>query len=95
MGEGYGPGHVPPDDLASIALDGAQAAPAELLAEALPHLADCRRCRDVLAGLLLVVAAARAAPSGEDLLVAPPARVWRDILAHHRGPSAPTSAHKE
>ncbi len=64
--------HVDPDVLALIALG----EPAEPTAEA--HLAVCERCADEVADLERAVLAGRAV-GPDDVLVAPPARVWTAI----------------
>lgn len=64
--------HVDPDVLALIALG----EPADPAAEA--HLAVCERCADEAADLERVVLAGRAV-GRDDVLVAPPARVWAAI----------------
>lgn len=64
--------HVDPDVLALIALG----EPADPAAEA--HLAVCERCSDEVAELEQVVTAGRAT-GPDDVLVAPPARVWAAI----------------
>ncbi|MFF7331255.1 hypothetical protein ACIQU5_18510 [Streptomyces sp. NPDC090306] len=79
--------HVPADTLASLALDGPRPRPpvdsgAELTL-ALAHLARCAPCDDALRQLRRAVAAGRSAVPGDDL-VAPPARVWRAVLAEVR-----------
>ncbi|MFE0516954.1 hypothetical protein [Streptomyces sp. NPDC058964] len=94
MGD-HGGGHVPPDDLASIALDEERAARDGAQAAALAHLSECARCREALAALRRVVAAARAASPG-DRLVRPPPRVWQAIVDAERArASAPALAPEE
>ena len=66
--------HVDPDALALIALG----EPADPAAEA--HLAVCERCSDEVAELERVVLAGRAV-GPDEVLVAPPARVWAAIEA--------------
>lgn len=79
--------HVPADTLASIALDGPRPhRPGDSAAElafALAHLARCAPCDDALRQLRRAVTAGRSAVPGDDL-VAPPARVWRAVLAEVR-----------
>ncbi|MFG2122558.1 hypothetical protein [Streptomyces sp. NPDC048710] len=71
-------GHVPPDDLASIALDEAHAAGDADLARALAHVTRCRACRAALGELRRVVAAGRAASPDDDVMVPPPG-LWQAV----------------
>ncbi|GGX75850.1 hypothetical protein GCM10010358_32750 [Streptomyces minutiscleroticus] len=76
-------GHLSPDDLASLALDGPRAPcpPGTAL-----HLSRCAGCRGLLAELRRAVAAGRET-SDLDALRPPPARLW-DAIHHeiHRRP---------
>ncbi|MFF8946090.1 hypothetical protein ACF1A5_28270 [Streptomyces sp. NPDC014864] len=89
MGDRNHGGHVPPDDLAALALDERRNRPdpreAELVT-ALAHVAQCRRCGEALDELRRVVAAGRTV-SPADEVVRPPARVWHAIAAEVHGPS--------
>ncbi|MET7380852.1 hypothetical protein ABZT08_18865 [Streptomyces sp. NPDC005526] len=96
MGERDHGGHVPPDDLAALALDERRDRPGRGAERdtALAHVAECRLCGEALDELRRVVAAGRTV-SPADEVARPPARVWHAIAAevHHRpGVSPPRPA---
>ncbi|WP_147991110.1 hypothetical protein [Streptomyces sp. t39] len=68
--------HVTPGRLADLALGNAAAGDD---AEALRHLAECAPCREEFTRLHRVVVAARDVEQ-LDLPLAPPARVWQEIV---------------
>ncbi|MFI1167519.1 hypothetical protein ACH4UM_28930 [Streptomyces sp. NPDC020801] len=94
MADLRGGGHVPLDDLASIALDGLLAARAGELSVALAHVAACPRCRETLAELGRAATAGRTASPADAPAAGPPARVWHAIAAEVRGhrPASRTTA---
>ncbi|MEV0305867.1 hypothetical protein AB0I13_33360, partial [Streptomyces prasinus] len=67
--------HVEPAHLVELALGNGVSSDD---ADALRHIALCRRCREELTLMARVVAAARGVEES-DLPVAPPPRVWRRI----------------
>ena len=76
-------GHVPPDTLAVLALDGGLPPEDGELAPIVAHVKSCRRCAATLAALRRTVAAGRSAGPG-DAMSPPPARVWQAIARETR-----------
>ncbi|MFI1725360.1 hypothetical protein [Streptomyces sp. NPDC020489] len=84
-------GHVPPDLLAALALDGDRLPDSAELASAHLHLTHCPQCGATLAELRKAASAARGA-GPEDGLRAPSDRVWRAILRLVRETGTPLAA---
>ncbi|MFE0455224.1 anti-sigma factor [Streptomyces sp. NPDC058914] len=78
--------HLDADELTDLALE-ADARPS---AQQRDHLDRCPRCRTELEQLRKVVRAARSV-STDDLLTAPPDRVWRSIAAELRPATGPAA----
>ncbi|MFD8307623.1 hypothetical protein ACFV29_35645 [Streptomyces sp. NPDC059690] len=81
----YRIGHVPPDLLATLALDGGRPARTTEVVAAEGHVAECLRCADALAGLIRVVAAGRSTGPGDGLPRRPAAPVGRAVAERMRG----------
>ncbi|MFE7852952.1 hypothetical protein [Streptomyces sp. NPDC057403] len=75
----YRVGHVPPDLLVAIALDGRRLSRSADVVAAEGHVAECLQCADALAGLLRAVAAGRSARPGGGAARRPPALVRRAV----------------
>ncbi|MFI6559594.1 hypothetical protein [Streptomyces sp. NPDC050534] len=71
-------GHVPPDVLAAIALDGSRLPRSQEIVAAEEHMVACVRCSTALAGLLRAVAAGRGTQR-DDAVTRPAARVWTAV----------------
>lgn len=76
-------GHVPPDLLAAVALDGFRLPRTRETVAAEEHLTVCVECSTALAGLLRAVAAGRGTQP-DDAVTGPPARVWTAVARRMR-----------
>ncbi|MFJ9722742.1 hypothetical protein ACIRP3_08295 [Streptomyces sp. NPDC101209] len=86
----YRVGHVPPDLLVAIALDGSRLSRSADVVAAEGHVAECLQCADALAGLLRAVAAGRSArPGGGAAARRPPALVRRAVAERTHRPARP------
>lgn len=79
----YENGHVPPDVLAAIALDGNRLHRSTEIVAAEEHVTVCVQCSTALAGLLRAVAAGRGAEP-DDASMEPPSRVWAAVTERLR-----------
>jgi hypothetical protein len=79
----YENGHVPPDVLAAIALDGNRLHPSGEIVAAEEHVVACVQCSTALAALLRAVAAGRWARPA-DATTEPPARAWTAVVEQLR-----------
>ncbi|MFJ9536054.1 hypothetical protein ACIRPX_02160 [Streptomyces sp. NPDC101225] len=80
-------GHVPPDVLAAIALDGFRLPRSREIVAAEEHMVACVQCSTALADLLRAVAAGRGTRP-DDTVAGPPARVWRAVAERTREQTA-------
>ncbi|MGW0620557.1 hypothetical protein ACWD3P_24025 [Streptomyces sp. NPDC002765] len=85
----YRIGHVPPDLLATLALDGGRLPRTADVVAAEGHVAECLRCADALAGLIRVVAAGRSTGPGDGVTRRPAAPVRRAVAERMRGAARP------
>ncbi|MBK3644306.1 hypothetical protein [Streptomyces sp. MBT33] len=81
----YRIGHVPPELLVTLALDGSRLPRSADVVAAEGHVAECLRCADALAGLVRVVAAGRSPGPGDGLTRRPPAPQRRTVAERMRG----------
>ena len=80
-------GHVPPDVLAAIALDGFRLPRSREIVAAEEHMVVCVQCSTALADLLRAVAAGRGTRP-DDAVTGPPARVWTAVAERMREQAA-------
>jgi hypothetical protein len=76
-------GHVPPDVLAAIALDGFRLPRSREIVAAEEHMVACVQCSTALTGLLRTVAAGRRTRP-DDAVTRPPAHVWTAVAERMR-----------
>ncbi|MGW3098116.1 hypothetical protein ACWDCC_32285 [Streptomyces sp. NPDC001102] len=85
----YRVGHVPPDLIVAIALDGSRLSRSADVVAAEGHVAECLQCADALAGLLRAVAAGRSTRPGGGAARRPPAPVRRAVAERTHAPAGP------
>ncbi|MER8007599.1 hypothetical protein [Streptomyces sp. NPDC094149] len=83
----YRIGHVPPELLMTLALDGSRLPRSADVVAAEGHVAECLQCGDALAGLVRVVAAGRCPGPGDGVTPRRSAPVWRAVAERMRGPA--------